>query len=110
MKSFPLADSIVDRDDARVAECGRRLRILHEVATAVCVRHPVTGQYLDGHFTIQTCVAGTIHLAHAPRAQQREHFIGAKARTRVQGHDAAALMRVPSGGSIGDSQLSSSQV
>ena len=53
MESFPLADSIVDRDDARVAECGRRLRILHEVATAVCVRHPVSGQYLDGHFTIQ---------------------------------------------------------
>jgi hypothetical protein len=88
MKSFPLADSIVDRVDARVAECGRRLRILHEVATAVCVRHPVSGQYLDGHFTSKR-VSRARHTS-PPRAQQREHFIGAKARTRVQGHDAAA--------------------
>ena len=86
---------LVDRDDVRVVEGGGRLRLLDKAATAVRVGHPVSGQHLDGHFTAQARVAGPIHLAHAPRADEGEDFVRAKARTRLQGHVAAAHYDVP---------------
>jgi hypothetical protein len=55
---------------------------------SVC--HALSGQDLDGHFTVQACVASAIHLTTAPRAEQGEHFIGAEARSCLQGHNAAA--------------------
>ena len=77
---------LVNRDDVRVIEGGRRLRLLHETATAICVRHQVSGQDLDGHFAAQARVACAIHLAHAPSSDEGEDLVSAKSRTRRQGH------------------------
>ena len=48
------------------------------------------GKDFDGNPTLQPAVASAIHLAHASCAKGAEHFIGAKARTRREGHVAAA--------------------
>ena len=49
--------------------------------------------------TVEARITHAIHLAHPPAPSQGEHFIGAEARARLEGHDAAAHYAAPSGGS-----------
>ena len=44
------------------------------------------GQYLDRDVATEPRVAGTIHLAHAARAERRDDLVGAEANARGQGH------------------------
>ena len=69
---------LVNGDDVRMVERGCGLRFLHEAPTAALVCDSFSGEHLDGDVTIQSRVARTIHLTHAARANQREHFIRAE--------------------------------
>ena len=73
------------------------MRLLHETATAIYVRHQVSGQDLDGHFAAQARVARAIHLAHASSPDEGEDLVNAESRTRVKGHVAWRCALWPAG-------------
>jgi hypothetical protein len=76
----------VNRDDVGVIERRRGLRLLHEPAPAILVRQPVGGQHLDCHLAPETGITRPVDLAHAPRAEEREHFVRSERRAGGETH------------------------
>ena len=50
-------------------------------------------QDLDGNFTLQLQVAGTVHLTHATLAEQRGELVGAELSANGQSHNFAGDYR-----------------
>ena len=73
------------------AGAGASAHITLESRQAVCVASPRVGKHLDGDVPLQTSVAGTVDLAHASHADQRDDFIGSEASAGQQAHDGSRL-------------------
>jgi hypothetical protein len=67
-------------------QCRQHLRLALEPRQAIRIEREGFGQNLQGHFTIQLAVAGSIHLAHAAGANERRDFIRAETSTCGQSH------------------------
>ena len=65
---------LVDRDDVRMIERGRRLRFALKARDLRLVRRG-RQQHLDGDATFQPGVFGEKHLAHAARANLLQDFV-----------------------------------
>src|SRR5690349_8674480 len=77
---------LVDRDDVRVTERGRRARLLNETAAAPLVGHAIGRQHLDGDVTFEPRVAGAIHLAHATGPDQANELVRTEPHADGKGH------------------------
>ena len=77
---------VEDGDDVRVMELGGELRFLHEPAAALGVRDELRRQHFQRHLPIEPLVPGLIDLAHAPGAEKRAHFVGAKTSAGRERH------------------------
>jgi hypothetical protein len=85
----------VEHCDAGVVECRQGSRLTLEARESTRVPGKLLGQDLERHLTPETHVAGAVHLAHATRAQQRQHLVAAELPSR-QGADLLAR-QLPSG-------------
>ena len=62
------------------------LRFLNEPLATVLVRYAVVRKDLDRDLPVKPRIARAIDLAHATRAEEREHFIRAEVRPGGQRH------------------------
>ena len=60
---------------------GEQLRLALETREAVRIGREEVGQDLQRDVAIEPRIARAIHLAHAARADERDDFVGAEART-----------------------------
>src|SRR6185369_4915972 len=70
---------LVDRDDVRVVERGRRARLLLEALPAVRVGGELRREDLDRDLASEPRVARAVDLAHSSRAERREDLEGTQA-------------------------------
>ena len=77
---------VVNLTDVRMVQRRNRARLLLESTDAVRVRGQFLRQHLDGDLPIKAFVTCAIHLAHPAPAEERDDFVRAEARTRLQGH------------------------
>jgi len=77
----------VDLRDVGMIERSKDLRLASKSAEPLGVGDEQLRQDLDGDVPIQFRIARAIHLAHAAGPEGRQHFVGAEASTRLQGHN-----------------------
>ena len=65
--------------------------LLLKTAQTVGVQRKRLRQDFDRHFALETRITGAIDLAHAPRAQKGNNFVGTKFRSRSQIHSQARV-------------------
>ena len=75
-----------DRRDVGVIEGGEDLGLATKAGNALVILRERGGQNLDGHVAVESRVARAVHLAHPPRADGAEDFVGAEPRSRVERH------------------------
>jgi hypothetical protein len=83
-----LAADVMDREDVRMVERGCRARFLLEAGDPIR-RGQVGREYLDGDRAPQPRVLGTVHLAHAARAEKRLQDVRTQLSAGGQWHDDA---------------------
>ena len=66
----------VDRGDVRVIERGQNLRLSIETHHVVAIVDHVLRHDFEGDIALQSRVAGTVDIAHGPRAEPRGHCVG----------------------------------
>src|SRR5438034_7461357 len=66
---------LVNGDDVRMIEAGRRLGFLLKASQPIPVRGEFRRQQLERYLTLEPNVFREINLAHSPCAQQREHVV-----------------------------------
>ena len=89
---------IEDREDVRMIERARRVRLAHEALQPVGVSGEGRGQHFDRDVTIEARVPGPVDLAHAPVAERRDDLVGAEpgaGTDRHQGQIVACVRRLP---------------
>lgn len=69
-----LAD-IIDIDDGRMDQAGRRLGFPFELLHLRLVVHKLLAHNLDGHLAVQKHVPGQVDFCHAAEADGFQHFI-----------------------------------
>jgi len=69
-----------------MAEGAGRARLLLEAAQAVGARGHVVVEDLEGDVTAEARIAGSIHLAHASRAQRSQDLVGPELLARGEAH------------------------
>ena len=74
--------NVEDRQNIGMIQRSGCQGLLLKTAQPVGVQRKRLRQHLDRNFTLETGVAGAIHLAHASRAQRRDNFIGTESRAR----------------------------
>jgi hypothetical protein len=84
--SIVLATDVVQAADVRVVQRGDRFGLAGEPCPELGIVRQLRCENLQRYRSVQTCVAGSIHLAHAPTANQGQDFIWPEARSRLQGH------------------------
>jgi hypothetical protein len=67
------------------------LRFTFEAREPIRIEGKLVRQNLQCDIAVQLAVAGAIHFAHAPGADQPEDFIGAKASAGLERHGPAGL-------------------
>src|SRR5262249_44753051 len=65
--------------------------LLLEALKALGVERSPIGDDLERDLTTQSCVTGAIHLAHSPRAEDGDHFVGTDSRSSSQPHAPASV-------------------
>ena len=73
---------VVDREQVRVVERPRRLRLLLESPETIGIAARRVAQDLDRHFPRQPRVPRPVHLAHAPRPEGRQDLVGPEPHAR----------------------------
>jgi hypothetical protein len=76
----------IDRGDVRVVQRGQHFRFALEARHALGIASERFRQNFDRHVALQFRVAGSIHFAHAARADGGQNFVGAQASSGSQGH------------------------
>ena len=83
-----LAADVVQAADVRVVERGDGFGLTGEARAELGIRRQFRREDLQRHAAVQARIAGPIHLAHATRAKQGEHFVGAEPLPGLQRHAA----------------------
>ena len=87
-----LVADVVQRADVRVIEAGDDLRFALEARAHRLVRGAARRKHLDRHGAIQPCIDGSIHLAHAARAQKLADFVAPQGSAWLDCHAELALI------------------
>ena len=88
---------VVDGEDARMIQSGRRPGFALETTEAVGVAANRPGQDFDGDVTAKSGVAGPVDLAHAAGTKRRRDLVGAEAGTGDQRHAMRSIKRPGNG-------------
>ena len=72
--------------DVRMVQRGEDFGFTLEARDAIGIRANAGGQDLDGDVALQARIAGAIDLTHAASAEHEIDFVGAEARTALEGH------------------------
>ena len=95
-----IRSNVVDRDDVRVVERARRLRLLNEALLALRIGDLVMGEHLDRDGAIEMCVVCLVDDTHPALAELRFDPVSIE---RLADHRsacmfAAILVRAPNAG------------
>ena len=74
---------LVYGDDVRMIEGRDGLCFLDEPAATTLVAYAVWGEHFDRDIAVQAQIAGAIHLAHPPSADESEYLVRPERRTRL---------------------------
>src|ERR1043166_8903607 len=74
-------------------EGGERLRLSLETREAFGIGREELGQHFQRDVTMQPGIARAVHLAHAARAERRDHFVGTESKAGRNRHVRAILSR-----------------
>ena len=88
---------VVDVPDVRVAERGCGARFADQSRARVLVLHQVTGEHFQSDVPAQTIVVGSIHSAHAARAEQVDDAVMGNGLFEKLVHVGSAFEGWPSG-------------
>ncbi len=86
VRSALVIADVVHRRDVGVVQDSGRARLLLEPAEPVRVVREGRGQHLDGHVAPEPRILRAIDLSHPARAERRNDFVGAEARTGRERH------------------------
>ena len=90
------ASDVVQRDDVRMRKCGDRPCFALEARPCVRIDRQPLGHQFDRDVTVEPCVSGSIHFAHAAGAKRQQNLVRAEPGSDGKGHGRVRLS--PSGG------------
>ena len=83
---YALSADVVENTDMRVVQAGYRTRLALETLAAHGIAGEVRGQNFDCDRSVETGIAGAVHLTHAARPERRNHLVRAESRTSGEYH------------------------
>src|SRR5690606_27790553 len=77
---------VEDRDDVRVVEAGRRLRLAAEAQKEVLVTGEVRSQHLEGDLPTEPCVVAGVDVGHAATTDEAAGLVAAPEDAGCRAH------------------------